>query len=925
IGGIAHENNGTIISCSFDGSINSGNHDPAGGIACKNYGTITGCYNTGSVTGSYYVGGIACNNTSSGTITECYNTGSVSGIKYYIGGIVGASSGTVESCYNTGSVTGNKDVGGITGDNSGTVENCYNAGSVTGNKNVGGIAGRNMNNGKVTDCYNTGNITGNNYAGGVAGVMDTSNSTQNCSLANCYSAGSVTATGENAYAGGVLGYLHSGTITNCYYDNENCACEKAVGNADDTENVKGLSTAEMTGLDALRNLTGFSSAVWLEQEYVYPMLRSVPDNNQGYIIAGSGVHYGENVSITVYIPGDRTDENWAFEFTVRDSEGEVVTEGTKGLDSFDADSGLTCSEAFEVSDLDAGDYTVSAAVRGGEQAAGVIIVPAAFTILPVETEITINPIDPVFVYDKAVITLSVTPEGAVSDAEDVVVYIDGAAYTPEEVDGVMKVTVPGIYYNGQEFSAEEKRLEAGNYLVRAEFRGTRNYAPAEDAEVLSVAKRQSTINIGVSEVFLEGDVANVTITPTGAEMDSSNTVVLVDGEPYDMANKEFFIPVTAGEHTVTVIYPGDRNNEYCAAAQVFYGRPVFGNGILTVSVPDTNTGEHAVATVYIKELYEDFRDVELTVKNSAGETVLSKSVQLGDYDYTEGYAFATADFGALTPGDYTIEAAYLPDCYTYGDYAGSTCSTAFTVRESTSLAINAPQNLTFGDDAAIGFAFSASGSEGEIKAFVDGTQYTVSAGEPSLTVSGLEAGSHLVYAYYEGDGTHAPAEAAAVFDIEKADVTLDVKLDSTIKEGEDQEIKITISDESATGSVTVAIGSEKSSQSLIGGVAGLNVSVPENGRHIVTVYYPGDNNHTAAFASTEFTVAPARGRTSAKRGAPAKGETDSPAAVVLSIRPVAPVTYGEEAVIELVLSDPSATGAITVTINGFEYVTDTEH
>ncbi|MBO4894065.1 MAG: Ig-like domain repeat protein [Clostridia bacterium] len=897
IGGIAYENRGAIISCSFDGSI-TGN-GIAGGIACYNYGTITGCFCTGSVSGDGPVGGIAGDNY--GTITGCYNTGSVSGTGDSIGGIAGINSdnGTITECYNTGSVTGN---------------NYY----------VGGINGINMNGGEVTNCYNTGSITGNYEVGGIAGYMQTNNPEWVTEITNCYSAGSVTATGENAYAGGVLGYNNSGTVENCYYDNENCALAKAVGNTDDTENVKGLETALMTGLDALRNLTGFSSAVWLEQEYVYPMLRSVPDNSQGYIIAGSGVHYGEDVSITVYIPGDRTDEDWVFDFTVRDSEGIVMT-GTKGTDSFDADSGLTCSEPWEVSGLDAGDYTVSAAARDGEQTAGVIIVPAAFTILPVETEITIDSIDPVFVSDKAVITLSVSPSEAARNDGDVVVYIDGAGYTPEEVDGVLTVTVPCIYYSGQEFSAEAKKLEAGNYLVRAEFKGGKNYAPSETADVLTVAKRQPSIVIDTEGVLVEGEVNEINITATGIP-EGAELMALADGERIDIdenmqIHKEFAI----GEHTLYIYYPGDRNREYCAAAMLFKYKPSFGNRVITVSVSDTTSDGHAVATVYAKELYGSFRDVELTVKNSAGETVLEKTVQLGDYDSTEGYALATADLGTLTPGSYTVEAFYRADNGSAGQIEGYTASSAFTVRESTSLSIDAPQNLTFGDDAVIGFDFLSPGATGEIKAFVDGTQYTVSVDEPSLTLSGLEAGSHLVYACYEGDGTHAPAEAAAVFDIEKADVTLDVELDPVIREGENQKIKVSLSDVSATGSVTVAIGAEKYDVTLTNGVAVLPVAVPQKGRHIVTIYYPGDNNHSAAFASTEFTVEAARG---ANLHTSASGVTlngSAPAATVLSIKPVAPVTYGEDAVVELVLSDPTATGTITVTINGYEYVTDTEH
>ena len=905
-GGIAHENNGTIISCSFDGSI------ICGGAA----------------------GGIAGNN--DGTITECYNTGSVNG-EDRVGGIVGNNYGTISECYNTGSVNGDNSVGGIAGDSCGTITECYNTGNVTGNSDIGGITGDNMNGGKVSNCYNTGGITGNDAVGGIAGYLATNNPEWVTEITNCYSAGEVTLQGENAQnAGGVLGGNFSCTVENCYYDNEKCACEKAVGNTDDTGTVKGLPTDEMTGKDALTNLAGFSAEVWLALRDGYPVLQSMfTDKNHCFIVAESGTHANETQVITVYMPGDRGAEGWKYEFTVCDSEGEVVMTGTKAGGEFDASSGYTVSEPWEFSGLDAGEYTVSAVAQDGEPPADISIDTATFTILPIETEITINPIDPVFVYNKAVITLSVAPEEAVSDAEDVVVYIDGAEYTPEDVNGVLTVTVPCIYYNqpptaddpgGQNPSGDEKKLEAGNYLVRAEFKGTKNYAPSEDAEILSVAKYQSSIDIDIDNVMYEGEALWADITITGAKMDSSNTVVLVDDQPAELNENQqvFFPPLAPGEHTITIIYPGDRNNEYCATAETFKIKPTFGNGNLTVSVPDANMDEHAVATVYTKEFYDSFRDVELTVKNSAGETVLETTAVLGDYDYTEGYASATADLGALPPGDYTVEAYYNNNQSQYYVH-GYSASTAFTVRESTSLAINAPQNAAYGDDAVIGFDFSAAGATGKIKAFVDGTQYTLSADEPSLTLSGLEAGSHLVYAYYEGDGTHTPAEAAAVFDIEKADVSINISLESVMMENESQVIEFTLTPPGATGHLLLVIDGKEYYAPLEDSYANITFEDMPAGSHALYAYYPGSANINPAFASAEIKVIPPRGRTSAKRGAPARGETQSPAAVVLSIKPVAPVIYGDSAVIELELSDPTATGAITVTINGVEYVTDTEH
>ena len=333
IGGIAHENRGTIQNCSFDGSITC-SYDSAAGIAGTNYGTLTNCYNTGSVSGSYDVGGIAGKNY--GTITNCYNTGDVSGTDGYVGGIAGDNKGTITNCYNTGSVTGSNCVGGIAGDSNGTVSHCYNTGSVSGNHNVGGVLGGNYNNGTLTDCFNTGSVTGNYDVGGIAGYMNKNNPSWACSVTNSYNTGSVTLTGEDAeYAGGVVGLIDSNCdVANCYYDSGKCSFG-AIDGADDTANsVTGLTTAQMTGTSALESMT-FSydegvTSPWLTKENAdgwayYPHLSGFaydsvstdanwpaktepPKADPGITltVAPEQPVYGDAVTITANLPDDAT-------------------------------------------------------------------------------------------------------------------------------------------------------------------------------------------------------------------------------------------------------------------------------------------------------------------------------------------------------------------------------------------------------------------------------------------------------------------------------------------------------------------------------------------------------------------------------------------------------------------------------------------
>lgn len=167
IGGVAGNNAGTILNCSFSGEIKGKNY--VGGFAGVNEvtGTIENCQTEGTIQGTHFVGGIAGDNY--GVIRDCTNladvnvqvqkntlevaditiealTGSES---YYvvtnIGGIAGSSSGVIRDCENQG-IIGHQhvgyNIGGIAGSQVGYIYNCKNQGPVLGRKEVGGIVGQ---------------------------------------------------------------------------------------------------------------------------------------------------------------------------------------------------------------------------------------------------------------------------------------------------------------------------------------------------------------------------------------------------------------------------------------------------------------------------------------------------------------------------------------------------------------------------------------------------------------------------------------------------------------------------------------------------------------------------------------------------------------------------------------------------------------
>ncbi|MBR3579685.1 MAG: hypothetical protein IKN95_01635, partial [Lachnospiraceae bacterium] len=272
-----------------------------GGVAGDNDGTITNWYNTGSISGSgsnARVGGVAGVN--DGTITNCYNTGSISGEEYEcVGGVAGNNWGDITNCYNTGSISGsgyNANVGGVTGYNSnGTITNCYNTGLISGsgyNANVGGMAGYNSN-GTITNGYNTGSVSGedNVYVGGVTGYNS------NGTITNCYNIGSISDSGDRTRVGGVAGYnTGSENINNCYFNKDILGDIKGINGAD-TGIVKGLTTAEMTGMSydgkMKFNYDDSSKNPWIIKDdeetdngfnWYYPHLIGFEFDNEGNVI-----------------------------------------------------------------------------------------------------------------------------------------------------------------------------------------------------------------------------------------------------------------------------------------------------------------------------------------------------------------------------------------------------------------------------------------------------------------------------------------------------------------------------------------------------------------------------------------------------------------------------------------------------------------
>ena len=140
VGGIAGSNKGTLLDCSFQGTVEGKRQ--VGGIAGINEaaGSIYRCTAEGSVTGGTGTGGIAGHN--AGTITGCTNKSAVNTVHQEKEQSLedGFSSLNREEVLDT-----TTDTGGIAGFSNGVVCSCRNTGTIGYphvGYNVGGVAGR---------------------------------------------------------------------------------------------------------------------------------------------------------------------------------------------------------------------------------------------------------------------------------------------------------------------------------------------------------------------------------------------------------------------------------------------------------------------------------------------------------------------------------------------------------------------------------------------------------------------------------------------------------------------------------------------------------------------------------------------------------------------------------------------------------------
>lgn len=255
---------------------------------------------------------------SDGAIVKNLTLGANSVIEgaFATGGLVGATTGgLIENCRNDAQIVTDVDgvmgVGGIVGAlYGGTISGCINTSDISSVNNIGGIAGFVDRQGIIGNCYNSGNISFSGfYAGGIAGYLSSG------SCKNSYNTGKIL----SDFSGqAVIGTTDAGvTIENCYY------LTISEGATDDNEGVTAKSEEEMKSAEFLTALDNGQDKWMADQNNInsgYPVLKWQVEGTSGLNNAVTDMDvtvYSDNNNIYV---NSESDVN----ITVYDISGKIV-------------------------------------------------------------------------------------------------------------------------------------------------------------------------------------------------------------------------------------------------------------------------------------------------------------------------------------------------------------------------------------------------------------------------------------------------------------------------------------------------------------------------------------------------------------------------------------------------------------------------
>ncbi|MDO5829464.1 MAG: Ig-like domain repeat protein, partial [Methanobrevibacter smithii] len=572
------------------------------------------------------------------------------------------------------------------------------------------------------------------------------------------------------------------------------------------------------------------------------------------VLANLNIHveditFGENGLVIITLPSD--------------IDGSIVTVNVNGkVYPVDIENGFG---KLPLHELDAGDYTISAAFAGNDK-----YLPGVSNAL-----LTVSKADPalnVLISDVGYdgvfnINVALTGVDAIGLNGNVIVTVNNKDYSVNIVNG--KGTAVGV------------KLAAGTYDFTAAWAGNDNYNAVGDSGKFSVAKVDSIIDVAVSDIkvgedavisvkLLSDATGSVTVTVNGKDY----TETVVNG----VANVKV-ADLKAGTYDVAVKYSGDNNYNAAVATSSF-----------TVSKVDSTMDVTVNDIVFGGDLIVD----AVLPGDATGEVVIT--VNGVDYHVSIENGKATGTISGLAAGDYTVTVKYVGD----DKYTGVEVAENVNVAKAQPVLGVVIADVDYGNGFVIEATLTGVNSaplSGNVIVTVNGKEYTVKVtdGKGIATGDRLAAGTYAFAAAWAGDDNYNIVTENGDFKVNKVDSAIDVAVDS-IEFGEDAVISVKLASD-ATGEVVITVNGEDYTAAIENGVVSVTVSGLKADDYTVEVKYAGDNNYNEATGSAEFSV--------------------------LKITPdmdvfVDGTVFGGDLIVDAVLPC-DATGEVVITVNGVDY------
>ena len=529
------------------------------------------------------------------------------------------------------------------------------------------------------------------------------------------------------------------------------------------------------------------------------------------VLANLNIHveditFGENGLVIITLPSD--------------IDGSIVTVNVNGkVYPVDIKNGFG---KLPLRELDAGDYTISAAFAGNDK-----YLPGVSNAL-----LTVSKADPalnVLISDVGYdgvfnINVALTGVDAIGLNGNVIVTVNNKDYSVNIVNG--KGAAVGV------------KLAAGTYDFTAAWAGNDNYNAVGDSGKFSVAKVDSIIDVAVSDIkvgedavisvkLLSDATGSVTVTVNGKDY----TETVVNG----VANVKV-ADLKAGTYDVAVKYSGDNNYNAAVATSSFTVSKV--DSTMDVTVNDIVFGGDLIVDAVLPD-------------DATGEVVIT--VNGVDYHVSIENGKATGTISGLAAGDYTVTVKYVGD----DKYVGVEVAENVNVAKAQSVLGVVIADVDYGNGFVIEATLTGVNSaplSGNVIVTVAGKEYTVKVtdGKGIATGDRLAAGTYAFAAAWAGDDNYNIVTENGDFKVNKVDSAIDVAVDS-IEFGEDAVISVKLASD-ATGEVVITVNGEDYTAAIENGVVSVTVSGLKADDYTVEVKYAGDNNYNEATGSAEFSV-----------------------------------------------------------------------